>query len=289
LRIFAGITGVMMWLTLFNLHAFAQSPVWKITKDGNSLFLGGTLHLLAPSDFPLPSAFSSAYNDSEIIVLETDLQKLEDPGFQQSLMQKSMYGAGHNLKDVLRPEVFESLENHLAERGVPVDHIIHFKPGMVSITLTMIELHKLGLAGEGVDQFYEKKARADSKKLLFLESVNEQLNFLSTMGEGNENELIEYTLEDISALPELFGSMKSGWRRGDIVQLKKIGLDPWIDQFPELYQSILVQRNTKWVTSIEQLLQTKEVEFVLFGALHLAGEEGVLQQLRARGYLIDNI
>lgn len=110
---------------------------------------------------------------------------------------------------------------------------------------------------------------------------NDQLEVIVNMGKGNENEL--------SNLPKLFDSMKKAWRKGDNAQLRKIALDPWIGQFPGVYNSLLVNRNNNWIPKIEEMLRTKETELILFGAMHLIGEDGILKQLEDKGYTIESI
>ncbi|MBU8911192.1 MAG: TraB/GumN family protein, partial [Desulfobacterales bacterium] len=256
---------------IFNAHAYAKSPVWKISKDGYHLFLGGTIHLLTESDYPLPGAFETAYNNSMLLVLETDLQKFGSPEFQQTILQKTMYAGEQNITQFLKPDTIQALKKHLTSRGIPTESMLKFKPGMLSAALTMVELQRLGLMGTGVDEFFNLRALNEKREIKYLETVYDQLEFLSKMGEGNENELIKYTLKDLKDLPRLFGSMKEAWVNGDNTQLQKVALDPWRGLFPKLYNSILVERNNNWIPQIERMLKTKEVEFVLFGALHLAG------------------
>ena len=38
----------------------AKGPVWKVSKGGQTVYLGGTIHLLSPSDYPLPEEFEEA-------------------------------------------------------------------------------------------------------------------------------------------------------------------------------------------------------------------------------------
>jgi hypothetical protein len=59
--------------------------------------------------------------------------------------------------------------------------------------------------------------------------------------------------------------------------------------FPEVYQTLLVERNEAWMPQLEAMFASKEVEFVLVGALHLAGKDGVLAKLGARGYRITQL
>jgi len=270
------------------VNAYAKSPVWKVSKDGNHLFLGGTIHLLTTSDYPLPFAFNKAYNNSKILVLETNLQKFSAPEFQQTILQNTMYSSEKNIAQFLKTDTLKALETHLVNRGIQMEPLLQFKPGMLSIMLTMIELQSLGLVGTGVDEFYSLKALDERRDLEYLETVEEQIAFLSHMGEGNENELIKHTLDELKDLPRLFGLMKKAWKNGDNAQLQKIAIDPWKKDFPTVYKSLLVDRNNHWIPKIEKMLQTKEIEFVLFGALHFVGEHGILAQLEALGYEIEN-
>ena len=53
-----------------------------------------------------------------------------------------------------------------------------------------------------------------------------------------------------------------------------------------MYDELIVKRNNAWMPKIEAMLKTKQVEFILVGALHLAGEDGVLAKLASQGYSI---
>lgn len=89
------------------------------------------------------------------------------------------------------------------------------------------------------------------------------------MGKDNSDELIAYTLRDMEKAPKQMALLKNAWRKGDNFELKEVALTPWEKDFSELYNTLLVHRNNKWIPKIERMLKTKEVEFVLFGALQL--------------------
>jgi uncharacterized protein YbaP (TraB family) len=271
---------------IFVPPAQADSPVWKVVKGDNQLFIGGTIHVLTQTDYPLPSTFEKAYSQSVKLVFETDMQKMNSPEFQKVMLSKLIYSDGRNLKQVLNEDTYQELEQHLSSRGIPMVNMVNFKPGMVAITLTVIELQRLGLVGAGVDDFFLLRALNDQKELGQLETVDEQLAFISTMGDGQENEMIAYTLRDIKNLPILMQSIKDAWWRGDIRKLKEVAITPFKKDFPEVYDEFIVKRNNAWIPQIEAMLKTKDVEFVLVGALHLVGDDGVIAQLAARGYVI---
>ena len=84
-------------------------------------------------------------------------------------------------------------------------------------------------------------------------------------------------------------ALKAAWRKGDNRELIKVALAPWLADFPELYQSLLVKRNTAWLPQLEAMLASPEVEYVLVGALHLVGKDGVINMLESRGYQVEQL
>ena len=283
------ILGLLLWMTFVLAGwsaAHADGPVWKVTKGENHLFIGGTLHLLSESDYPLPAVFESAYRQSAMVVFEADMQRLQSPEFQQLLQSKVVYTDGRSLKTVLAGSTYQALNRHMADRGLSMASFEHLKPGMLAITLTLIELQRLGLVGTGVDEFFNLRAMNDRKTRGQLESAEEQLEFLSTMGDGREDDLIIHTLQDINKLSQLIASLKAAWRQGDRDKLRALAITPIKKDFPKVYHRLLVKRNSNWMPRIEALMKTKEVEFILVGAAHLVGEEGILNQLATRGYTV---
>jgi len=268
-------------------HVYADTLVWKVSKGDNELYIGGTIHVLSPSDYPLPVEYDQAYKQADTVILETDLQRLQTPQMQQLLLNKMTYSDGKTLKQVLSKDTYQALEAFFTDRHMSMASVQQFKPGMTSMMMTMMELQRLGLAGVGVDQFYTNKARADNKTLGQLESVEQQLDFLAGMGEGQEDALIAYTLRDLKTLNEFFTTLKKAWRKGDVESLEALGITELKQQFPQVYNSLLVKRNNAWLPQIRAMLNTKEVEFVLVGALHLVGDDGVIKQLLDRGYNVE--
>ncbi len=281
----------LRWLCLclfaFSLSAEAGSPVWKVSKAGQQLFIGGTIHMLAEQDYPLPAAFDHAYGQAARLVLETDMSKLQSPEFQLQLLSQLTYSDGRNLQQVLSKKTYKALEQFATSRGVPMAALINFKPGMVAMTLTMMELQRLQLMGTGVDEFFSTRAVSDGKALGALETAEQQMAFITAMGDGREDEMIAYTLTDIQNLSSMLKTMKRAWRQGDVASLKKVTLAPFKQDFPKIYRSLLVERNNNWLPQVEAMLKNKEVELVLVGMLHLVGSDSLLAALAERGYKVE--
>ena len=278
-----------LWVLAISVsgQSIAATSVWKISKGNQHLYLGGTIHVLAEADYPLPSPYAKAYRLSQRIILETDLQKLQSPEFQQRMLVGLTYKNGKTLKDVLSTQTYKKLDNYCTSRNIELSSIHAFKPGLLTSALLMMEMQRLGLAGVGVDSFFDSRARQDARPLGELETVEQQLEFMASIGAGVEDALIEYSLDDLENLSVVMRSMKKAWRTGDMQALRRIGLEPYIDKFPQTMNNLLARRNNAWMPKIEAMLKSKEIEFVLVGALHLVGEQGLLALLKSRGYTLE--
>ena len=97
----------LLVLILCASQSFAETFLWRISKDANALFIGGTIHVLRKSDYPLPAAFDDAFKKSTKVIFETNVAESEDPAFALQMMQRLMYAEGRNLKDDLSSDVYQ--------------------------------------------------------------------------------------------------------------------------------------------------------------------------------------
>jgi len=281
------LTSLVLSSLLCGPAAMADSSVWKAEKDGKYIYLGGTVHVLSKDDYPLPEEYEQAYQKSEAVFFEVDIKKMKDPETAEALMPLLMAEEGETLDRVLKPETMKALEAFTKERGLPMAVINGFNPSGVYLVLMSMELMAMGMTDSGVDEFYDTKAREDKKTLGQMETIEEQMAFFSTIGEGNPDQLIMYTLRDLADMPKMMKDMKDAWRSGDRAKYRELLLEPFVKDYPKAYEALLVERNNNWMPKIEALFETPEIELVLVGALHMIGKDGLLQQLEKKGYTVE--
>ncbi|MDP5136116.1 TraB/GumN family protein [Rheinheimera baltica] len=285
------VIGLCAIATLFCSAALqADTSVWRVSKGAQQLYIGGTVHLLPPEQFPLPPAFNQAYDQADVLVFETDVRELETAQGMQLLMQQAMYSDGRNLMQVLSATTYKQLQQYAKVQGVDLAALNGFKPDFVLLTLMQVALQKAGMAGEGVDMHFLKQAVADNKPLLFLETVEQQLNMLLNVSANNEDAFVQQNLQQLSALETELANIIAAWRSGDRSAMAKLAM-AYTDtpEGKQFYDVLLVQRNKNWLPQLEKMFATPEVELVLVGALHLAGEQNVLQLLQQQGYNITQL
>lgn len=267
--------------------AQADSAIWRVSKGADQVLIGGTVHLLPPSQYPLPAEFDAAFQHSDVLVLETDLAPMQDPARAAVLQQQLLYPAGTRLSSKLSDKTRGQLLDILQGHRLTLPQIDQFKPGMLVTQLTLLELQQHQFTSLGVDQHYLTLAQQQKKTLIYLEPIEFQLNLLASLGEGREDVFLQHALADVSDTADMMGKALSAWRSGDLTAVEQLVLAPVKAADAQTYQQMFVARNQAWLPQIQALFGNKEQELVLVGLGHLAGTEGVLALLQQAGYQVE--
>jgi uncharacterized protein YbaP (TraB family) len=95
-------------------------------------------------------------------------------------------------------------------------------------------------------------------------------------------QLLDMTLEDIGEMPDTVDELYAAWRAGDLRALDALLLEGY-REMPRLYADLVERRNRNWIAPIKALLEQDGDTFVVVGALHLVGEQGVVAMLEREG------
>jgi len=278
---------VLLLTGMCNL-AIADAAVWKISSDKTHLYLAGTMHILSEDDYPLPQEFDQAYADSTHLVFETDISGMNSPAAAQAMLKQLRYSDGSTLLDRLSPETTQLLQEYCDDRDIPVSALQLFKPGLLLSFLTVTELSALGIDAPGVDAYFDDKADADGKTESELESIDTQIEFMVQMGNEKPDEFVRYMLEDLSQMGAVMDQLRQAWRSGDLTAINELTVEA-LSEYPDTYQSLLVDRNDNWMPQIQSMLATAPTEMILVGAAHLAGSDGLLELLKKKGYRVERL
>lgn len=267
----------------------AETSVWKVQKGDSVMYLGGTFHLLRQSDYPLPAEFEKAYRASDVLVFETDIGKLNDPVIQQKLMAKAMYADGTTIENYLTESTYKRLAEYCASSGLPLETLRQFKPAMLAITMTFVELTKLGVSPEGADMFFYQKGIQDKKTIAKLETIDQQIEFITSMGKGYEDTFMVYSLQDLDSIKQQYEEMVSVWKKGDEKKIESLIVGELRKKMPIIYKELLLDRNKFWLPMIEDYGKTPQQEFILVGVAHMVGKDGIVEALRQKGYKVEKL
>jgi uncharacterized protein YbaP (TraB family) len=266
----------------------ASTPVtmWLAEGTSNRVYLLGSIHLLRERDHPLPQVIGDAYEDAETLYMELDMDDLDPLATQATITRLGMLEEGISLRDVMGEELYAEAAAAASELEIPLEMLDRTEPWYAAITVEQLVLARIGFnAAYGVEMHLLRKASGDGKEILGFETLEQQLGYLDGLSLEAQRKLLMQTLTEGAAIREIMDDLILAWRSGDIDHLEQTLLND-LYGYPELYDTIVADRNRLWVDTIDDLLDDGEDYLVIVGALHLVGEDGVPRLLEQRGIRI---
>jgi uncharacterized protein YbaP (TraB family) len=258
-------------------------PVWLVEGESNSIYLLGSVHMLRKSDHPLPSAIESAYVDADSLLMEIDMDDLDPVASQALVTRLGVLSDDRSLRELMGPERYAKAAAAALAMDIPIEMLDKTEPWLAAITIEQLALNRIGFNPiYGVEMHLMTKAVADGKEIAGFESIEEQIRFLDGLSLDAQSELLLQTLDESIDIRSEMDLMIDAWRHGDVQYLEENMLSD-MQQYPELYRRLVVDRNQRWVDTIQAMLDDDENYLIIVGALHLIGDDGVPDLLSRLG------
>jgi uncharacterized protein len=288
---------VLLFVALFvasPLHAqtttsSGRNVLWKATRGQGVVYLVGSVHLLTKDYYPLSPALDAAFKESDHLVEELDMGEMEGTDAQMQLLIRSQLPSGQSLDKVLTPTTYALVHTKFASLGLPVEIIRQFKPWSLSLMLLQLEWAKAGFdPALGLDKHFYDRAKKDGKSVQALETIEYQLSRFDGLSMEQQERLLAETIKDLEKEVANVTRLVNAWKAGDVATLEKLSLED-AQQDPMIYQRFLVERNRNWMPAVEALFARATPAFVVVGAAHLIGPDGLVQMLKAKGYSVEQL
>ncbi|MEE8126683.1 MAG: TraB/GumN family protein [Nitrospirales bacterium] len=264
----------------------AHHILWKVQSSQNTIFLLGSIHVLRENNYPLGAPLYEAFEQASTVIFEVDLDELSSPVSQLQMLKKGLYSNGQNLQSVLSKESYQTAKADFASLGLDIKNFHPMKPWMAATAVMALEMQKLGYdSAYGVDRHFFTKAQKAGKEIKGLETVEFQLGLFDNLSGQMQEFFLLQSLEDLKDIEVRIKEMVDAWTQGNVKDLE--GILEGMREYPELFQALVVSRNQKWIPQIEQALQQPEPAFIVVGALHLLGKEGLVAALQDKGYSVE--
>lgn len=261
-------------------HAFA----WKATKGQGVVYLVGSVHMLTSDFYPLPASLDAGFKASDLLVEEANLAEMLSPNMQFSMLSRGMLPAGQTLDRVLSPPTLALLNKHSSSLGMPMEALKQFKPWMLAMTIEAMEWQKAGFDAElGLDKHFFDRAQVESKTIQGLETTDFQISLFDGMSTDQQDKFLADTLKGVATETASVSKLAASWKIGDAAAIERLVLSD-VKGDPIVYDRLLVGRNRTWLPKIEALFSRPRPAFVVVGAAHLVGPDGLLAMLKAKGY-----
>lgn len=262
----------------------AASCVWKVTSsDGHLLYLGGSFHGLRPTDYPLPWEYNKAFDACSRLAFEED-PKTGAAAFK-ALEKAGQLPKNDSLKNHVDPRTYKYLQRFCALAGVPENVYAHARPWLIDVMLFIPPPQYSQL---GIERYLIRRATANLKPMSGLESDREHNEIFTGLTDRQAEALMLITFINAGRESGRGANMFDAWHRGDVELLAATAGESYRD-FPAMTDRFINARNRNWIPKIEEYLRSGKTYFVVVGAAHLGGKDGVISLLRAHGYKVEQL
>ncbi|NIM69713.1 MAG: hypothetical protein GTN86_03610 [Xanthomonadales bacterium] len=257
-----------------------RALLWSVTgPQGHAGYLLGTIHSEDPRVLEFKPEFLDLLRGSRVFAMELvpDLPTLA------RLADYMRLPVGTHLAEVIGMQRFRAVAQALGGYGLPEEQVARMKPWAAMMTLS-VPPPKTGLF---MDFSLSLRASGQGLKVIGLETLEQQLAFLEGMPGDEQLALLDQAVREFPRVQEVHDQMVEAYLSDDLQALYRLAhaqletLDPGARA--RFLQEGIIERNRRMLETMQPVLVQGGL-FTAVGALHLPGEEGLLNLLRGAGY-----
>lgn len=245
---------------------------------GPTSYLFGTIHSDDPRVLDLPPPVAEAFGAARTLVLEIT----PDPATLLDAAARTLLPPGDELDTVLEQDLYREVVAAAARRNLPAAFVVRLKPWAVATLLSLPAMDQARV----LDLTLHAAALKRQLPVSGLESPVEQLAAFDALSQAQQVEMLQHALRNEAELPNQYRELIEAYLARDLATLVRLaeeamGPGSGNDAFGK---ALIGDRNQRMAERIERLAGEGGGLFVAVGALHLPGEEGLVQSLRRRGF-----
>ena len=266
-----------------------QALLWKIEgkdiKEPSYLF--GTIHIIGKDDFFLPSGFEEAFDQSEEVMFEIDMNEMTDMGMMMGLLTNLMMKDGVTLQKLLSAAEYKEVSGYFEEMGLPMFLLNKVKPMFLSmlaeVNMDPSELQSDDMVSYEMDLF--DKANAAGKEVGGLETMAYQMSLFDSIPYKDQAMMLLDAVRGTEAEVDAMDEIVKMYKMQDIESMVSLVNDTESKDDSGFEKVLLTNRNENWISVMSKQMSTTPTFFAV-GAGHLGGKNGVIRLLRKEGYAL---
>jgi uncharacterized protein YbaP (TraB family) len=264
-----------------------RSFLWKVQSGASVMYLAGSVHALTADAYPLNPAYQRAFDASSALVEEIDLAEADPLSGGLGLLAKGMYQDGRTFSSAVSRQTVTLVQEKLKNTPLALDLIQPMKPWMVMLMIEALGSQDAGLDPElGLDKHFYNLATDGRKQVIGLETAESQIDRFDKMPEAMQEQMLRSELAEMDTEKSSLRSILTAWQTGDAAAIEKMLLASFTTN-PAAYASLITERNRNWMPQLETCLRRSSPCFVIVGAAHLVGPQGLLAMLQQKGYRVE--
>ena len=261
--------------------------LWVIRDADSTIYLFGTVHVLRPETVWRSHRVEAAFDSASEVWFE--ISNPADQAAMIPLIRQHGLSPDQPLSHRLTANELNALQLAAHSVGSGAAQMDSFRPWLAALTLSIAPLVEAGYdPNSGVELTLRPRAVAAGKTVKGLESIDEQVRIIAGFSEPAQMAFLRATLDSFEDAPTELDAMVNAWAAGDLATFKRVTSEGMRESGPEVYRSLLTDRNRRWAGQIQTMLEGSGTVFIAVGAAHLAGDDSVIDFLEARGVTVSD-
>jgi uncharacterized protein YbaP (TraB family) len=262
--------------------------LWVVKGPHATVYLFGSVHLLAKDREWRTPQLNAAVESSQTLWLE--VTGADDPKVVQPILTQLGIDAAHPLSTKLSKEQLAKLDAEAKSFKMSEAMMEPMRPWFASLTLGVAPLLQSGAdPNSGVEAILTAEFKKNQRQVAGFETVSQQFHFFADLPAKTELDYLNLSIDDFTKGQDLFKQLVDAWYQGDQDRLDRLVDDEWRAQHPEIYDVLVVKRNRYFAQRIEDLVQRQGTSFVVIGAGHYVGPDGIIALLAKDGFRAEKL
>jgi uncharacterized protein len=259
--------------------------LWRISRDGHSSYLFGTVHVGKPAWRHFGPQLTAALQETDVLALEVDPS---DPALAEGLVAAAP-------SVVLPPDLQERLAQAFARACVSAEVLANLHPLLQATTLGVLEARWLGLdPAFALEHLLLAQATARGRPVVALESAAQQVAALVPADPAEAQTMLAQSLAQLEERggQRVLRRLARAWERGDLNTLENYGA--WCECANSadergFMRRLNDERNPALADGISALHAQGRRVLAAVGALHMTGPQSLPRLLALRGFKVARV
>jgi hypothetical protein len=263
--------------------------IWRIHNGASTIFLFGSLHILPPSFQWMTPEIDAAMRAADQFVFEVPVDEEALKAEKDFIIHNGILPHRQTLRSMLSSNEFQIYAATLRRAGLKSEQFTRYRPWLASIMLGLAYLHSDDLAKlRGADDDIMSYAREHGKSLIYLESIREQMELLTSGNESMQLKAFKSLIISLYRSRPQEQELRDSWAAGDDQRLTAL-IEGYFRGRPEAKDWLVGRRNRIWLATFKNFMGKGGTTMITVGAAHIGGNGGLIALLCNEGYEVERV
>jgi len=271
------------------VHKPSPGFSWSVRSKSTVITLVGSIHLGFEGLYPLPAPVEDAFRQSSALAMELALDQEPPEKVAELMISRALLPEGKGLRDYLSTNTWLQYQSFAKDHTEQALFFDRFRPWFVAVFLSSEKASVDGYdPNQGIDlHFYNQRG---TRKVIGVEKAEQHIKALAELPEAVQDLMLAEQLDAMNQNDDEMQMLIKYWQKGDIAGLEQELFEEFKNPvYVPVYNALIVKRNVRMADQIERWLAGTERVFVVLGAAHFIGKDGIVARLERDGWVPERL